>query len=33
LFLKHMNAESTDKILAKDFGRAMNVLKKAKGSK
>jgi len=33
LFLKHMGAESTDKILAKDFGRAMNVLKKAKGSK
>jgi len=33
LFLKHMNAESTDKILAKDFGRAMNVLKKAKGAK
>ena len=33
LFLKHMGAESTDKILAKDFGRAMNVLKKAKGAK
>jgi hypothetical protein len=33
LFLKHMGVESTDKIPASDFNRAMNVLKKAKGKK
>jgi hypothetical protein len=33
LFLKHMGVESTDKIPASDFNRAMDVLKKAKGKK
>lgn len=30
-FLKYMKAESTDKILAKDFNKATTALKKAKG--